>query len=308
MADLLSLLFAPGIWSSDAVRTALLAGGIVAISSPLVGVFTVIRGQSFAGHSLTDVSTTGGAGASLAGVSPLWGFAVMSVAAAGALELIGIRRPRGRDLATGIVLGAATGVAALFLYLGTTLTNGSGTPMTILFGSLFAVSASLLPAIVLLSVASLLIVGLLYRQLLLTAVSDEIAAARGVPVRAVGLLYLLALALAVSLAAITIGSVLSTALLIGPAATVLRLTKRPGLALLWAAVLGLAATWLGILLAYDSHGWPPSGHGWPVSFFVVAIVFIGYLLSGLAGRVRERSVRQRRRRPPLVPAAGSEGR
>jgi zinc/manganese transport system permease protein len=36
------------------------------------------------------------------------------------MELIGIRRARGRDLATGIVLGFGLGLAALFLYLGTT--------------------------------------------------------------------------------------------------------------------------------------------------------------------------------------------
>ena len=39
--------------------------------------------------------------------------------------------------------------------------------------------------------------------------------------------------------------------------------------------------WLGIVLAYDSYDWPPAGHGWPVSFFVVTLVFILYLLSGL---------------------------
>ena len=56
------------------------------------------------------------------------------------------------------------------------------------------------------------------------------------------------------------------------AATALRLTRRPWRAMLAAAGLGLAATWLGILLAYDSYHWPPYEHGWPVSFFVVALV------------------------------------
>jgi zinc/manganese transport system permease protein len=51
--------------------------------------------------------------------------------------------------------------------------------------------------------------------------------------------------------------------------------------LLFAAGVGVAAMWLGIVLAYDSYDWPPAGHGWPVSFFVVSIVFLLYLLSGL---------------------------
>ena len=78
--------------------------------------------------------------------------------------------------------------------------------------------------------------------------------------------------------------ILSTALLIGPAATALRLTRRPWRAMLAAAGLGLAATWIGIVLAYDSYHWPY--RGWPVSFFVVTFVLIAYLVAGVATRRR----------------------
>jgi ABC-type Mn2+/Zn2+ transport system permease subunit len=57
-------------------------GTIVAVTSGIVGVLTVIRGQSFAGHSLADVATTGGAGAFLAGVNQFWGFLIAGVAGA----------------------------------------------------------------------------------------------------------------------------------------------------------------------------------------------------------------------------------
>ena len=82
--------------------------------------------------------------------------------------------------------------------------------------------------------------------------------------------------LAVSLSAITVGAILSTALLIGPAATALRLADRPGRALLLAPLIGLVATVLGIVIAYDSYGWT-GGHAWPVSFCIVAPVFLFYL-------------------------------
>ena len=75
----------------------------------------------------------------------------------------------------------------------------------------------------------------------------------------------IAIAVAVSLSAMTIGAILSTALLVGEATTALRLTSA-GLAMTWAALIGLAATWLGVLLAYDSFYWPPARPtGWPVS-------------------------------------------
>jgi len=285
-------LLAPGFFASHVVRVAIGIGALAAIVSGVVGVFTVIRGQSFAGEALGDIGTTGGAGAYLVGAAPLWGFLVMGVIGAGAMELVGIQRPRGRDLATGIVLGGGIGLAALFLYFDTTFHNTTGAAVTILFGSVFAVAGSTIPFIVLLAVLALAVMLVVYRPLLLTSVSAEMAAARGIPVRLVGVLYLLALALATALAAITVGTILSTALLIGPAATALRLTKRPLLALLGAAAIGVTAMWLGIVLAYDSYDWPPTGRGWPVSFFVVSLVFLLYLLSGLPDRRRRRSAQR----------------
>jgi zinc/manganese transport system permease protein len=291
MSAVMRAIFAPGFFDSGPVRAAIVAGGVVAVVSAVVGVFTVIRGQSFAGHAIADVGTTGGSAAFLVGVGPLWGFVVVGLVAASVMELAGLRRPRGRDLATGIVLGAALGIAALLLYLDATFKSTTGATMTVLFGSMFTISSSIVPVFILLSAAALVLVTVLYRPLLLCSLDADLAAARGVPVRTVSVLYLVAMAVAVSLSCVTIGAILSTALLIGPAATALRLARRPGLAMAVAALIGLVATWLGVLLAYDSFYWPPVGHGWPVSFFVVTIVFCSYLLAGFpASRARGGSV------------------
>jgi zinc/manganese transport system permease protein len=119
-------------------------------------------------------------------------------------------------------------------------------------------------------------------------VHADLAAARGVAVRVVGLGFLGALALAVSLSAITIGAILSTALLVGPAATALRVARRTWTALLGAIGIGLVTVWLSILLAYDSAVW--TTWNWPVSFFVVALSFLAYVLvDGVVGfRTRRR--------------------
>ena len=276
-------IFAPGLLSSGPVRTALLVGAVVAVTSGVIGVFTVLRGQSFAGHSLADVATTGGSGAFLVGVNQFWGFLVAGVVAAALMEGIGVQRRRGRDVATGVVLGAALGLAALFLYLGTLRTATTGAAFTVLFGSIFVISPDTVPVLIASGAVALLVVAVLARVLLLTSVSPDLARARGVHVRLVGIVYLAALAVSVSLAAVAIGAVLSTAL---------RLTKSPVRAMAVSALAGLAATWLGIVGAYDSYYWPPHGHGWPVSFFVVVLVLAGYLLSYLRPRLR---------RPPRSP-------
>jgi zinc/manganese transport system permease protein len=271
----------PGFFSSQPVRVAFVVGTIVALVSAVVGVFTVMRGQSFAGHSLADVSTAGGSGAFLLGISPLLGFVAGGVVGAGAMEMIGIRRARGRDLATGIVLGASIGVAALFLYLSTTRSSTTGASQQVLFGSIFSIDNSTVPIVVVFSAVCLVIMAVIHRPLLLSSISTDIAAARGVSVRVVGLFYMLALALAVGLSSLAIGAILSTALLIGPAAIALRITNRVGWAMVVAAGTGVVAVMLGVLLAYDSYYWSSSHASWPVSFFIVAIIFLGYLATEL---------------------------
>jgi zinc/manganese transport system permease protein len=105
------------------------------------------------------------------------------VLAAGVMDMIGIRRPRGRDLATGIVRGAGLGIAALLLYWDTTHTAASGAAITILFGSMFTLSSSVVPLVIGCSAAALAIVAVLYRPLLLSSVSADLAAARGILLR-----------------------------------------------------------------------------------------------------------------------------
>jgi zinc/manganese transport system permease protein len=284
-------IFEPGFFSSEPVRIAFVIGGVSAIVSAIVGVFTVVRGQSFAGHALTDVATTGGSGAFYLNISPLVGFLGAGVLGAGAMDLAGVERLRGRDVATGIVLGFATGLSALFLYLDTTRSATTGVSQQILFGSIFTLDPSTIPLVVVMSVLTLAVLFVIYRPLLLSSISPDLAAARGIRTRMVVISFMLAMAIAVGLSSIAIGSILSTALLIGPAATSLRLTRSLRGAFVWSSVMGVVVTWLGVLLAYDSYYWFPSSQGLPVSFFIVALVFVAYLLSGLP--VLQRNVDRR---------------
>ena len=290
-------IFEPGFFSSGPVHVALAVGAVVAVTSAVAGVFTVTRGQSFAGHSLADIATTGGSGAFLIGINQFWGYLAFGAGAAAFMEMIGVQRRRGRDVATGVVLGAALGLAALFLYLGTQSSSTTGASFSILFGSIFVLTSATVPALIASALLTLATVALLARVLLLTSLGPDIAASRGVPVRLVGAAFLISLAVTVALSAVIIGAVLSTALLVGPAAAALRVTKGPLRAMIAAACFGVAAVWIGIAAAYDSFYWPPAGRGWPVSFFVVTLVVGGYLLTYL---------RRGPRRDPAAEAADPE--
>jgi zinc/manganese transport system permease protein len=97
-----------------------------------------------------------------------------------------------------------------------------------------------------------------------------------------GFVFMIVVGVTVALASLIVGTILSPALLIGPSAAALRLTSGRLPAMVTAGAIGLGARWLGTLLAYDSYQWPPAGDGWPVSFFVVALIFVAYLASGAA--------------------------
>jgi zinc/manganese transport system permease protein len=301
---LYTAVFEPGFFASPQVHVAVSVGGVVAIVSAVVGVFTVLRGQSFAGHSLGDVSAAGGSGALLIGLNPVAGFVGLGIVGAAVMDMIGVQRLRGRDLATGIVLGAAIGLSALFLHLTTTTGATTGATQHVLFGSIFTTTTGTITIVAVLGGVALAGIAVICRPLLLSTVSPDVAAARGVPVRLVGVIYMFALAVSVGLSSIAIGAILSTALLIGPAAAALRLTRRVAWALCIACVIGVLATWLGVLLAYDSYDWGSAHLSLPVSFFIVSLVFGAYLVSGPAGA---RSARAAARRLDLVRATTAAG-
>jgi zinc/manganese transport system permease protein len=302
----MNIIFADGFFTSGPVLAALAVGGFVAVVTAVVGVFTVIRGQSFAGHALADLGAVGGSAAFLIGISQVWGFVGAGILAAILMEAVGIKRVQGRDVATGIVFGLGLGLTALFLYLDTTISNSSNAAISVLFGSLFVINTDVVPLVIVLSILALIITVALYRWLLMDALSPDLAFARGVPVRIAGAGFLIALAISVELSSLTIGAILSTALLIGPAASALRITKRAGRAVLVAAAIGLASTWAGIVLSYDSYYWFNAHHNWPVSFCIVAIVFVVYLVTGAATLHHRVTRRAKHPAPPEPNVAQAE--
>jgi zinc/manganese transport system permease protein len=190
-----------------------------------------------------------------------------TVVAAVAIGLLG-ERLRGRDVAVGTVLAFATGLGYLFLSQTTKL---AGRATSILFGDLLAVSSDALVVIVGLAVGALLALALVYRPLLFASIDPDVAETRGVPVRLLGVGFLVVLALTVSTAVQVVGVLLIFALLVTPAATAQRLTARPGRGVALATLFAVASVWVGLTLAYLIP--------WPPSFFITTTSFLLYLLA-----------------------------
>jgi zinc/manganese transport system permease protein len=251
----------------DFMRTAFLAGGIVAVVAGTVGYFLVLRNLTFAGHALSHIGFAGATGSVLLGIAPLWGLLAFTLAAAAAMGLLGDRL-RNRDVAVGIVLALALGLGVLFLYLYTT---GAGAATAILFGNLFGVDSGTLRGLLWLSLVDLAALAAISRPLLFASLQPELAEAKGVSLKLVSVLFLAIVAIAVAEAAQVVGVLLVFALMVGPAAAALQLVSRLSSGIALAVALALGETWAGIALAYMTD--------WPPTFWIVSLSCLGYFLS-----------------------------
>lgn len=258
-------LIQPEMFSQPFMQNALLAGSIAALLAGLVGFFVVLRGVSFAAHALGQIGFAGSAGAVLIGTSPLWGLVVFTVAGALGIGALGARE-QGRDATTALVLVAALGVGALFLALNSSYATAA---FALLFGTIVGISRDQVWQTGLLALGCVAGLAVLYRPLFLATVNPEVAAARGVPVRLVGVLFLVVVGTAAAVTIPIVGALLIFSLMVGPAAAASYLSSRPWLAMLLAMGFSLLATWVGLVVAYDTN--------WPIGFVISAAVTVLYL-------------------------------
>jgi zinc/manganese transport system permease protein len=270
------------------VHTSLWAGAVVAVVSGVIGVFVVARGMSFAVHAISELGFTGATGALVLGIDPVLGILGGSLLVGLLLGLLSLRG-RERDSAIGAVLAFGLGLGVLFL----SLYNGYATEATnLLFGNIVAVSDAQLRTIVIVAVIVLAGVAVLYRPLLFSSVDPEIAAARGVPLRALSVAIFLLLALTTAEAIQIVGVLLVLTLVITPAAAAQRLTGRPSIAILLSVGIALVSTEGGILLSLAKP--------WPTSFFISTISFAAYMAARIFDRSRGRQKRLRSSPPRRV--------
>jgi zinc/manganese transport system permease protein len=241
------------------MRNALLGGSLVALAAGLLGYFVVTRSNAFAAHALAHIGFPGATGAILVGAPVTLGLAVFCVGGGLLIGLLG-RRVAEREIATGTVLAFATGLGVLF---GSLASANASTTTSVLFGNLLAVSDGELVVFALFTAAVVLALALIARPLVFASVDPAVAEARGVPVRALGVAFVVLLALTITMAVQVVGTLLLFGLVVTPAATALRLTARPGRVAVIAVGIALLSVWVGLVLAAMLD--------LPPSFFVVSV-------------------------------------
>jgi zinc/manganese transport system permease protein len=254
------------ILTSAFMRNALIGGTLVALAAGLIGYFIVVRNTAFAAHALAHIGFPGATGAVLLGVPVTVGLGVFCIGGALVIGALG-KKADEREIATGTVLAAATGLGLFFSSLAT---KSSSTVTNVLFGNLLAVTHEQLIVFAILVAVLAVTIAAIFRPLLFASVNAEVAEAKGVPVRALSMVFMALLGLAITMAVQAVGTLLLFALVVTPAATAIMLTARPVVAMLVSTVLCLLAVWAGLVLS--------SIFDLPPSFVVVAIVCTVWLV------------------------------
>ncbi|HWE91334.1 MAG TPA: metal ABC transporter permease [Pseudonocardiaceae bacterium] len=272
---------------------AVIAGSAIAAACGLAGYFLVLRAQVFTGDALGHVAFTGAMAALAVGIDLRVGLFTATIGIAVLMGLLG-RRGLSDDVVIGNMFAWILGLGAFFLTLYTLgrSTADSTAGVTVLFGSIFGISAAATrdATIVGVSVFALLLV--IARPLLFASIDPAVAAARRVPVRLLGVVFLGLVGAGTAEAAQAVGALLLLGLLAAPAATAHRLTRRPFRALALSVLIALADVWLGLGLSYAVPVLPPS-------FAILAVATAGYLLA-LVTSLSPRSRSGRCERPDLV--------
>ncbi len=255
------------ILGTNFMRNAFIGGSIVALASGLVGYFVVIRRDGFAAHALAHIAFPGATGAVLVGAPITVGLAVFCTAGALAIGALGKRVDR-REVATGTILAFATSLGVLFASLASKSAN---TVTSVLFGNLLAISPEQLLTFTVFTVVLSIAVASIARPLLFASITPQVAEAKGLPVRALGITFMVLLALVVTMAVQVVGTLLLFALVVSPAATAIAITARPAAVVAIGTAIALGAVWTG-LIASAMFNLPPS-------FPIITIVFVGWLVT-----------------------------
>jgi zinc/manganese transport system permease protein len=257
---------------------ALIAATLVSLISGMVGPLVITRGMSFAVHGAAELALTGAAAGLLIADNAVAGALLGSLVVATAFGLLAVRE-RERDSAIGVVLALGLGLGFFLLHY----YHGFATEaLNILVGQITAVSTGQIQLLSVVAVGVLVAMAALYRPLTFASVDPEVAQARGVRTRLVGVLFLFLLCITVTEAAQIVGTILVLSLAITPAAAAQRLSARAGVVVTLSVLFALIAADGGLIV---NIVYIPDVRA---SSFITFIAFAIYAAARLGAAVRHR--------------------
>ena len=204
------------ILSYTFMQRAFLAGLIVALMCPLIGMFIVIKRQSMLGDGLGHIAFAGVTGASLLKVYPPLGAVVLTVLSAMGIELVRRYQKQYADMIMALFFYGGLSLAIVF---STMVKMPSTGLLNFLFGSILTVTMTDIYGIGVVAIVVGIIMKFVYHSLMLTSFDEEIARTVGINVNRVNMIFAILTALVVVMGMTVVGILLISALMIVPVAS-----------------------------------------------------------------------------------------
>lgn len=229
------------------MQRALLAGIIIGVLCPLIGIFIVLRRMSLIGDSLSHVALSGVAAGILSGIYPLGTALLFSVIAALAIEKLRKSYNEYAELSIAVILSAGIGLAVVLISLAKSFNID-------LFGYLFGNITTVLPrdlwVIGGLGFCIIAAIKFLYKELFYIAFDEMSARLAGIPINYINLLFIIFIALVITLSMRIVGILLVSSLMVIPVATSLQLAKSFKHATFLSIIFAEVSVIFGIFISY----------------------------------------------------------
>ncbi|HSX24359.1 MAG TPA: metal ABC transporter permease [Candidatus Andersenbacteria bacterium] len=228
----------------------LLAGIIIAIIAPFIGIFLVLRRYSLIADTLSHVSFAGIAIGFLFGINPIVTAIIASVLSSVAIERLRLSKKIYGESALSIFLSGSLAIAIVLI----SLYHGFNTNLTnYLFGSIVTVQQSDLALIFLMSIIVIALLAGFYKELIYISFDEDAATVSGIPVRLINVILIVLAALVVALSIPIIGILLISALIVIPVLTALQFRRSFKYTLIIAEAVSVCSVIAGIIIAFYAN-------------------------------------------------------
>lgn len=252
------------MFSFQFMQNAYLAGTMIAIVCGVIGVYVVGRGMSYLSHMLSEISFSGASFGVFLGWDPINGMLLFTIVSAMIIGKLSVKSSR-REASISAVSSLFLGLGVLFLYLSS---KNISYATNILFGSIMGISNKEVQQVMVITLVALGFMLVMHRRLKLDSFDHIGAVVKGLNTNLISILFLIILALSVSIAAQIVGSLLIFVLLTLPAAAAKFLVRTVNKMMIVAVIFAISGVWLGLYLSYTTN--------WSVSFFISMIECIIY--------------------------------
>lgn len=234
------------------MQNAFIAGFIVSILCPLIGLFIVLRRYSMIGDTLSHSSFAGVAIGLVIGINPMLTAFLFTTVCAIIIEFLRNYYKKYAELVMSIVLTLSLGIAIILISSG----KASAKVDSYLFGSILTVTKSDIIMIAIAGIVCIALLGIIYNKLVYVTFDENGAKVSGINVKLINYIFTIIVGTTISVSIRILGILVVSSIIVVPVATAMQLKKGFNKTLMISILFGVLSVMLGLVLSYYVNSAP----------------------------------------------------